>query len=369
MSNNKSEVKIRRTYISQSDVPVCTLDQAIRVPQAIAENYGYQATKPIQVAMAMDLSPKSSYFRKLTGAAIAYGLTEGGWNAAEIKLTKLGLDIVRPLEEGKDLFAKREAFLRPRVVGEFLLKYDGAQLPKQDIAYNVLEDMGVPRDRTEDVFELIYEGAKYVGFLLDIKGKKYIDLRNISEPILQEEEDEIDSGGITVEKIPPPEKELPGPRVDASRALGQIEERKKRVFIAHGKSKTFIDPIKKLLEFGELTPVVSEERQSVAQPVPEKFMGDMRSCGAAIIHVQEEKRLTDEKGNENIILNPNVLIEIGAAMALYGERFILLVKEGIDLPSNLQGLYEVRYVGKTLDGDTTIKLLEAINDMKTRDLP
>ena len=90
----------------------------------------------------------------------------------------------------------------------------------------------------------------------------------------------------------------------------------------------------------------------------------MRSCGAAIIHVEDELRLMDSEANEQIVLNPNVLIEIGAAMALYGKRFILLVKSGVKLPSNLQGLFEVRYEGDSLDGAATIKLLEAINDMK-----
>jgi len=51
------------------------------------------------------------------------------------------------------------------------------------------------------------------------------------------------------------------------------------------------------------------------------------------------------------VLNPNVLIEIGAALALYGKRFILLVEEGTDLPSNLQGLYQARYSGGKLDYD------------------
>jgi predicted nucleotide-binding protein len=56
-------------------------------------------------------------------------------------------------------------------------------------------------------------------------------------------------------------------------------------------------------------------------------------------------------------------------MALYGRRFILVVKDGVELPSNLQGLYQVRYTGDALDGNATIKLLEAINDMKKRSLP
>jgi hypothetical protein len=70
-------------------------------------------------------------------------------------------------------------------------------------------------------------------------------------------------------------------------------------------------------------------------------MDDMRSCSAAIVHVGTELKLLDPQGNEHRILNPNVLIEIGAAMAVYGRRFILLVEGGVTLSSNLQGLYEV----------------------------
>ena len=62
-------------------------------------------------------------------------------------------------------------------------------------------------------------------------------------------------------------------------------------------------------------------------------------------------------------------MEVGAAMALFGRRFILLVKDGIKLPSNLQGLYEVRYAADTLDSESTVKLLEAIRDIKNHAMP
>ena len=68
-------------------------------------------------------------------------------------------------------------------------------------------------------------------------------------------------------------------------------------------------------------------------------------------------------------MNENVLIEIGAAMALYGDRFILLVEEGVKLPSNLQGLYEVRYTRENLDATDTVKLLGAIKDTHNCPLP
>jgi predicted nucleotide-binding protein len=98
-------------------------------------------------------------------------------------------------------------------------------------------------------------------------------------------------------------------------------------------------------------------------------MNDMRSCSAAIIHIDVEQRIVHDDGTTHIIPNPNVLIEVGAVMALYGRRFILLVRQGIKLPSNLQGLFEVRYDGDKLDGNATIKLLKAINDIKNHPLP
>jgi len=147
----------------------------------------------------------------------------------------------------------------------------------------------------------------------------------------------------------------------------QVDNR--RIFITHGKNKSFIEPLKDLLSFGELEPVVSIEHESVSQTISDKIMDDMRSCRAAIIHIEDEQKLLDAEGNQQVVLNPDVLIAIGAAMALYGKKFILLVKSDINLPPILQGLYAVRYEGSKLDGEATIRLLKAINDMKKQPLP
>jgi hypothetical protein len=360
MTEEKSEKSgKKRAKISQADVPAYSLEDALRIPLAIADSYGCKSTKPLDVAAAMSISPGSSQFRMLTGAAIAYGLTAGGYHAPEIELTPLGKRIVRPTKEKQDLEAKREALLKPRVISEFLNQYNGSPIPKDNIAQNVLVDMGVPAERAADVLALVLESAEGLGLIQEIKGRKYVNLsppknrsataQETPQPLYSEDED---NPGETPEELVNP---LP--------SAGEIKPNR-RVFVTHGKSKTFVEPIRKLLSFGEMEAVVSVERQSVSQPVPDKVMNDMRSCGAAIIHVEDELRLIDKETNEHIILNPNVLIEIGAAMALYRKRFILLVKEGVTLPSNLQGLYEVRYTGDVLDGSATIRLLEAINELK-----
>ena len=357
----------KRPYLSQSDVPGSSLENALRVPRAIAENYAGGPVTPLQLAAALNMSPSSGPFRSLCGASIAYGLTEGGYNAQQISLQPLGKRIVKPLEEGDDALARREAILKPRVVGEFLTKYSASPLPRHDIALNVLHEMGVPKDKVESVFSLIVDSAQTVGLLREIKGKQYVDLTGVPhEPVkAREPHKEVD----TDDEAPPEEvkPELPTkPSATVPQAPSQLT---RRVFITHGRDKSFLDPIKKLLGFGEMTPVISVEKQSVSKPVPDKVMEDMRSCSAAIIHVDAEQTLIDKDAKEHKIVNPNVLIEIGAAMALYGRRFILLVREGVDLPSNLQGLYEVRYKGDALDGEATIKLLEAINDIKNNPLP
>ncbi len=361
----------KRSYVSQSDIPCYSLEEALRIPRAINENYAFKPVKPIQLAQGVQLTPTSSIFKMLCGASIAYGLTEGGYNATEIIPTELAKRILKPKEEGDELKAKREAFLKPRIIADFLNKYNGNLIPKIEIACNVLEEFGAPRDKTTEIFNSILSEGSKLGLIKEIKGKSCVDLSGtdtVSETETDTQDNKIfQSNYKTVEQKLP---ELESIHQNSGAVINSAEnQRKKRVYVSHGKDTSFIDPIKKLLRFGEMEAIVSIEKQSVSKPVPDKVMAEMRNCGAAIIHVDAEQKLIDKELKEHVVLNPNVLIEIGAAMALYGRRFILLVKNGITLPSNLQGLYEVRYDGEELSGDVTIKLLEAINDIKNQNLP
>lgn len=366
-----------RSYMSQEDIPAFSIDEALVVAKVIFAEYGGGPSTPLDVAAGLEMQPTNTKFRMLCGASIAYGLTTGGYNAGSVSVTDLARRICKPTEEDDDLVAKREAVLKPRIIREFLSKYSGSQLPRSDIAQHVLEQMKVPQDRTKQVHEMILATADSVGFIRVIKEKKYADLVGTrpaggGEVGADDAATSAESPAARAAAIPDPiaSENSTSTRVVASGpASSTVDGRMRKVFITHGKNTTFIDPIKDLLAFGELIPVVSVEKQSVAQPVPDKVMNDMRGCAAAIIHVDGEQRLMDPAGNEVTTVNSNVLIEIGAAMALYGRRFILLVKDGVKLPSNLQGLYEVRYQGDALDGGTTIKLMKAINEMKNTPMP
>ena len=303
---------------------------------------------------------------------MAYGLTKGGPNAPLIEITPLGLRVLKPTKEGDDLAAKREAILKPSVIGKFLTQYDNSPVPRRDIAINVLStDMDVPEERAATIFDMIMEGARAVGFVQKIKDREYISLEGAGEA----EEDESYDAAEPIESLADgTDSGQNGGKIDTPPATQSASDdtlatATKRVFITHGKNKDFIDPIKKIITYGKYEAVVAEEKQSVSKPVPDKVMGSMRSCGAAIIHVDIEKVFKDEDDKEIQILNPNVLTEIGAAQALYGRRFILLVKDGVKLPSNLEGLYEVRYSGEKLDANDAFKLLDAMQDIQNHPIP
>ncbi|GAA3741468.1 hypothetical protein GCM10022239_16410 [Leifsonia bigeumensis] len=362
----------RKARLSQADVPSYSITEALRVPNALRDEYGKQATRPLMVAAALNMSPTGGTFRMITGAAVAYGLTDGAAQGETIGLTGLGRRAVAPTSEGDDRAALREAVLQPRVVRQFLEKYDSSKVPSRAIALNVLEDMEVPGDVTERALDMILENARVAGFIQEINGQEYVNLDGTrggtSLAAIADLQDIAISGADSgsSDAVPSGLTPPPMPIVPAATVVVQANSlaTNKRVFVSHGKNSDIVNQIKELLTFGGFEPIVSIEKESVSKPVPDKVMDDMRSCGAGIVHVGSESRLSDPDGKEVKVLNENVLIEIGGAMALYKRNFILLVEKGVTLPSNLQGLYEVRYDGDKLDYEATMKLLKAFNDFK-----
>jgi hypothetical protein len=356
--NTKKGDSIAKSRISQADIPSLTLEQSEKIANAIWENFAGRGAAPHNIALALNLSPTSGGWRNLCGASIAYGLTDGGYNANAITLTTLGKRIVAPVAEGDEWVARREAALRPRLPREFFKQYDRAKFPRDDIAANVLIGMGMPKERATDLVGLLKQVGSYVGFIRETKTGPFVALEGV----------------VTVGSTA---------TVTPEEALGELEENLEvshfarsvepsvqvrdaaidKVFITHGKNTKIMEQIKKLVTLGRYEPVVAVEQQTAAKPLPSKVMDAMRQCSASIIHVGSEGTLTDGDGKLHPQLNPNVLIEIGASMALYDNKFILVVEEGVELPSNLQGLYQSRYKGDSIELDAGMKILEALHGL------
>ena len=367
--NGKSG-KPRKKNLMQADVPAYTAEDARKVAEALRDQYAKQPATPLQVAKAMDISPGSSTFKLITGSAVAYGFTDGVAQADRFELRYLGRRSGAPLSEGDDVVAFREAILKPRVIREFLHKYNGHKVPNRSIALNVLEDMGVPNDAADRAYDMIMTNARAAQVISIVKGIDYVELDHAPAAQVEVEEDtgdgqaaDDDEGGLAdVVDIARAGVGVDHTPTAPVKAEGVINN---KVFITHGKNLDVVEQLKELLKFGGFEPVVSVQNETLAKSLPDKVMDDMRSCNAAVVHVGAEMTLLDGSGTEHKILNPNVLIEIGAAMALYKKRFILLVEDGTTLPSNLQGLYEARYSGGKLDYDATMKLLKTFNEFKS----
>ena len=367
-----NEVERQRTpKIMQTNVPSHSLEEAIKVPKAIWDNLAGRPCSPIQVCSALDLSPSSSKWRDLAGASIAYGLTSGGWNAKQISIEPLGKRIVAPTQEGDDSKAIREAAVKPGILKRFYEFYEQKKFPKDNIAENILVDWGVPKERANKVLNLIKDNGYFAGLITEVKGNPYISI--IDDSFFQNEATEE---LIPVNEVLSGTSILPDSVVEKGQSLETTIESScdhvcnpdnNKVFISHGKNKEMVENLKELLRFGSFEPVVSIERETTAIPVPDKVFSDMRGCYAGIIHIEEEESLIDSAGNQRKTINENVLIEIGAAIALYKNRIILLCQKGIVLPSNLQGLYRCDYDGNKLDYEATMKLLKTFNLFKHKE--
>ncbi len=348
----------------KSDFPKHTLDEALRVAKALADKNGGQPLPPTETAIAIGISPGSSEFRTLLSSSIKYGLTSGSFNSEKVSLEHGGRNIVEPRSPEDEHKALEEAALAPPTFRAIYDYFRGKKLPDDLFFQNTLvREFAVPREHAKKCATVFVKNVERVGLVRAASTGKWLstEAHMAQRGSMQTPTNGAASDSESADMAMEPDAEIRTPSFQERIADGAKDTRLKRVFITHGKNMAFIAPIKDLLSFGQLEPIVSMERESVAQPVPDKVMKDMRTCGAAIIHIEDELKLVDQEAKKHVMLNSNVLIEIGGAMALYGRRYIFLVKEGVELPSNLRGLYEVRYAGDKLDGEVTIRLLKAIN--------
>lgn len=352
--------KRKRTYVKQTDVPSQSVDDALRVARALADEYGKQPTRPIDVAKAMDLTPSAGPFKTITGASIAYGFTEGGYNAEKISLTDLGRRAIAPTEEGDDLKAKREGFLRPRVINEFMTKYDGSKVPSEQIAENVLESMGVAEAHTKRTLSVILKGAEKLGLLTDFSGKPWVNLdATLQQPVNDELEDEpeaevadLDLGAEDSEE----EGELPSSPNSESGA----KKRPNVLFVGHGKNKKPLNQLTGLLDKLKIPYRVAESEPNKGRPIPVKVRETMDQCGAGILIFSADEELFDKDGEPVWKNSENVGHELGAAAVMYDDRIIIFKEEGVSLASNYESIGYIEFEKNKLDAKLADLLTELV---------
>lgn len=350
-SEEKQTLRPKRSRISQSDIPTFSLEEALKLPRAIIENYAGHPSTPMQVASALNIKPDSRRFRDLCGSAIAYELTSGGYNAKKISVLPLAKKIISPLEVGEEIIAKREAALKPRIIGEFLRKYDGSPLPRRDIASNVLGEMRVPRERADSIYNMIIDTAGSIGVVKTIQGKQYIEL-DVIQPVGGSEEvgSENEISEEARESIVPPD--IAGQGI-SKRELG------KSIFIAHGKNKKPLEQLKKILDQFKVPYKVAVDEPNLGRPISSKVKEIMESCNCAILIFTADEEFFDKEGESTWRPSENVAYELGAANYLYDNKIVILKEEGVEFPSNFSDIGYISFIKDQLEN----KSLDVIKEL------
>ena len=358
----------KRSRISQADIPAISLDKALRIPRAIVDNYASHPTRPLDVASALQVQPSSGPFRTECGASIGYGLAEGGPNAPEISLAPLGRRVLMPTEVDDDKRALREAALKPTVANQFYSKYDGSPLPPRNIAQNVLASFSVPTDRTSDVYDLLIENARYVGFLKTIKDKEYIDTGSplnggapasvVSPSALSAEEDGYTDEGDAVDDFTEPEVPVQPPAAPPS--TPEKRKRPNKLFVGHGRNKKPLEQLTKILRDLGIPYLVAEDEANVGRPISQKVRDTMDQCGAAILIFSADIEHFDKDGNSIWHSSENVSHELGASAVMYDDRVILFKEKDVTLASNFSGIGYIPFEKDRLDAEMSALLRELV---------
>jgi hypothetical protein len=347
----------KRPYVSQADIPQRTLRDALTLPQALTDYFGGGPTPPHQLAAGLKISPTSSAWQALAGAAIAYGLTDGGVKANKIALTDLGRRATAPTEEGDDAKARAEAALKPKVCRLFFEKYNRAKFPPDYIVLNVLRDtLGVPADRASSVLEILKDNGTFVGFIRNYKTGPYVALDDLEPMPVATRSEPLEDQPEMVDEVEAALGPAIPPAVPAREAPGGF-----RVFISHSKNMAVVTQVKEILALYDIDFELAIEEETAAIPVPQKILSAMRRCQAAVMVVTADEQ---SKVDGEYDINRNVLIEIGSAFVLYDQKVVLLWDKRLKVPSNIQGLYRCEFEGNELSFAVGTKLAKALKSFK-----
>jgi predicted nucleotide-binding protein len=370
-----SETSKRRRAARAKPYPPATLEAVLAIAEGVRDGSRTKEIGRIALAGVLDKSPASSGFRVLIGASADYGLTRGNYNSEMISLTDLGLAYVRPRDDSERSEALRQAALKPNLFARVYARLDQGKWPADGNLENILvRDFEVPPDFADEAARIARANALFAGMLTQTKGGWWLTLN----AALRQQADEAATGGVdeeglqedsTAEAVESEEEpaadfgdRIPSEPTAASTAERQEAALRARVFVSHSKNPAILEQIKTILDFGQFVPVVAEEEETTAIPVPEKILVAMRSCGSGVISVSADEAERRDGGSYGI--NQNVLIEIGVAFALYDRRVVLVVDKRVDLPSNLQGLYRSEYEGDELGWTEGMKLQKALANFR-----
>lgn len=307
--------------------PAYTLEDALDVAQAIQNaNAGLPFARAL-LAGALGTTPKSSAFTQRLNASAAYGLTQGGYNDADISLTPLG-EALAAGEDDRRRHALVEAAITPPVFGGFYDMLDGKRLPESAYAQNLLQrELGVIDTLADECLSIIIANGEYAGIISEQDGVSVVRL--------------ADRRPQPAATSPPPDATPadPNPTPTATESPAALDDApdkpKGRVFVGRiGESAAAQFVASMLEQFG--IPVSSPRFDAAAElPLPSEVAGEMRASDAAVLV------FADHDGAQAV--RDKMLCLLGACSVLYDDRVVIFHEAAAAPLPNLNGLSRVSF--------------------------
>jgi hypothetical protein len=136
--------------------PAVSLEEAVRIPQAIKTINAGNPWPPTELAKALELGVKGEKFFYLTAASRDYGLTLGSRSTVTIELAPIGRKLVYATSQEVEKQATLEAFFNVPVFKDVYEYYKGGPLPELKYLSNTLESVFHLPPKVHDEFYSLY---------------------------------------------------------------------------------------------------------------------------------------------------------------------------------------------------------------------
>ncbi|MFJ4810252.1 hypothetical protein [Streptomyces longwoodensis] len=164
---DSSETKPKRTRRSAAinrPYPRRTLEEALRIPQALKEYNGGNPWPPEQVAKALGVGKGSSNFFYLTASSRDFGLTSGTRDSPLITLSPLGRQAVYPSSHEDERESLYKAFFSVEIFHRIVDHFNGSKLPEERFLTNTLQaSFGLPPEIHGEFLDLFEKNCRFVG--------------------------------------------------------------------------------------------------------------------------------------------------------------------------------------------------------------
>jgi predicted nucleotide-binding protein len=303
----------------------------------------------LSLAESLGRKPDSSAFRGLLSASLAYGLTEGSYAQAQIKLTSLGISITQPQSDVERRSSLAKAARNIPIYDDLYRKFDQAKLPPDvNFRNTLIREHYVEPGFSNECIEFFKADGKFTGLIRDVSGSDRVDLQQA----FVDDDSEEDRGSAGAEGDDAIDVRAPRTDTIVKEERGSSESLapkqpdappKNAIFIGHGKDLGAVDQLTKLLERMGVKGIVAKDEAHAGRPISQKVADCMRECSAGIFIASADDDAIDAKGNPIKRARENVIYELGAASFAYGQRIVIFKEGGVEFPTDFSDLGYIEY--------------------------